>query len=39
VNASSAEELNATAEEMSNQAIQLQEMMEFFVIDERAQRS
>lgn len=39
VNASSAEELNATAEEMSNQAIQLQELMEFFVIDERAQRS
>lgn len=38
VNASSAEELNATAEEMSNQAIQLQEMMEFFVIDERANR-
>lgn len=39
VNASSAEELNATAEEMNNQAMQLQEMMEFFVIDERAQRS
>jgi methyl-accepting chemotaxis protein len=39
VNASSAEELNATAEEMSGQALQLQEVMEFFVIDERARRS
>lgn len=35
VNASAAEELNATAEEMSNQAIQLQEMMEFFRVDQR----
>lgn len=35
VNASAAEELNATAEEMSNQAIQLQEMMEFFQIQQR----
>lgn len=38
VNASSAEELNSTAEEMSNQAIQLQEMMEFFIIDEGVRR-
>lgn len=35
VNASAAEELNATAEEMSNQAIQLQELMEFFQIQQR----
>ncbi|WP_168172487.1 methyl-accepting chemotaxis protein [Cellvibrio sp. PSBB023] len=35
VNAAAAEELNATAEEMSNQAIQLQEMMEFFKIRQR----
>ena len=38
VNASAAEELNATAEEMSNQAIQLQELMEFFVVDDQAKR-
>ncbi|WP_331345618.1 hypothetical protein [Cellvibrio sp. UBA7661] len=38
VNASAAEELNATAEEMSNQAVQLQELMEFFVVDDQAKR-
>lgn len=38
VNASAAEELNSTAEEMSNQAVQLQEMMEFFVIDKAVLR-
>jgi methyl-accepting chemotaxis protein len=35
INASAAEQLNATAEEMSNQALDLQEMMDFFVVDEK----
>ena len=33
VNAAAAEELNSTAEEMSNQAIQLQEMMDYFKLE------
>lgn len=39
VNASAAEELNSTAEEMSNQAVQLQDMMEFFVISKTTFKS
>jgi methyl-accepting chemotaxis protein len=34
-NASASEELAATAEEMGGQAAQLQDLMEFFKIDER----
>ncbi|QKE62090.1 MCP four helix bundle domain-containing protein [Aquipseudomonas campi] len=39
VNASASEELSSTSEEMSGQAVQLQEMIQFFQLSEGASRS
>jgi methyl-accepting chemotaxis protein len=38
-NASASEELAATAEEMNGQAAQLQDLMQFFHVDQAAERS